>query len=64
MSVSSVTQSGAPLAQQALAKGEGAEKAPDHDEDADDAGVKAAKQVAPTVNISGQAIETTISTKA
>lgn len=65
MSVSSVAQSSAAIAQQVLAKSEGAEKGPDHDGDADDGGVKAAAAaVRPTVNTSGQTIGTTISTKA
>lgn len=64
MSVSSVAQSGAAIAQQVLAKSEGAEKGPDHDGDADDAGVKASSPLPSTVNASGQTIGTTISTKA
>jgi hypothetical protein len=64
MSVSSVAQSAAALAQQILTKSEGTEKGPDHDGDADDSGVKAAAPVAPTVNTSGQTIGATISTKA
>ena len=64
MSVNSVAQSSSAIAQQVLAKSEGAERGPDHDGDADDAGVKAAAAPAPTVNTSGQTIGKIISTKA